>query len=150
MHRSRGLVWTRNGDDAARYIAFLRALGLDHEQFRVFWMPSADHPKGRDPRSECEQNLGLPAGTIREMPNREKRHENHGLLLAVSVENSGFLTGRSRRYHGPIQQKRSASRAFRSAMQIAAIAWTMQGECPSQWGRGITDPDQPEVPPDGP
>lgn len=149
VHRSRGLVWTRNADDAARYIAFLRMLGLDHEQFRVFWMPSADYPKSRDPRSECEQNLGLPAGTIREMPNREKRHENHGLLLAVSVENSGFLTGRSRRYHGPIRQKRSASRAFRSAMQIAAIAWTMQGEQPSQWGGGITDPHQPESPPDG-
>lgn len=149
VYRSRGLVWARNADDAARYITFLRAIGLKHEQFRVFWMPSADYPVDRDPRSECEKNFGLPAGTIREMPNREKRHENHGLLLAVSVENSGFLTGRSRHHHGPIQQKRSASRVFRSAMHIVAIAWTMQGENPSQWGRGITDPDQPESPPAG-
>lgn len=147
-HDSRGRVRMKDVKEVACYVEFLNGLGVEKKQIRVDLMSLGDDTAEIPSRAECAKLLKLPIDVIHEVPKRDKRHKSHRLPFAVSVESVGFLTGRSRRHHGPIQQQRCASRAFLAALQIAAIIWVMQGENPSQWRRHVTAPHRPELPSD--
>lgn len=126
-HFSRSVVrFAMEDKDAARYVSFLKGLGIAPERVRVDLIPSEDHDTDLAERTECARILGLPVASVVQGRRRDPRNVNVYLRLAVSVESEGFVAGRSRRHHEPIRTPRRASRTFQSAMHIAAIFWAMR------------------------
>lgn len=118
----------RTPETARSYVRFLRGLGLPDGRIVLLHLrrKGADAGKTLRDRRWWGRQVGFPADRICPRDAEANRVIGKHGWIAVSVQSTGFVSGRSRRKGGPAKARRQSSRAFHCALHLFAIWSEMQ------------------------